>query len=134
VAYGYAVAFGTLYSLLTALASWLLFFVVTFRWENQSPADARGDDWLAPLAVVMFVSAVVVFVGVMTVRVWLVAPAFALGAVVLVPALRYALVDWSDHADGQLIGAALGIGVCGLLAAVLTARAGREPGTQSDRL
>jgi hypothetical protein len=122
VAYGYAVVFGTLYSLLTALASWILFFVVTFRWENQSPAEAGGDDWLAPLAVVWVLSALVVFAGVLTGRILLVAPGFVIGAVAAVPALRYALVDWSDHADGQLIGAAFVIGLCGVLATVLTAR------------
>jgi len=131
MAYGYAVAFGTLYSILMALAAVSLFILATVPWENRT--GGGGDDWLVLVAIAMFVSALLVFAGVMTARVWLVAPAYLVGAVVSLPALRYALADWSDHADGQLIGAALGIGACGLLAAVLTARAAREPGMQGDR-
>ena len=127
MAYGWAVAFGTLYSILTALASWVLFFTTTFHWENQSVAEAASDDWLTPLAVVWFVGALVVFAGVMTARLWLVAPAVTVGVLVGMLALRYALVDWSDHGDGELIAFAVGVGLAGVLAVILTAKAAREP-------
>jgi O-antigen/teichoic acid export membrane protein len=117
-----------------AFAAWGLFILATGPWENQTVAEARGDDWLRPLAVVLILSALVAFAGVMTARAWLVAPAFAIQAVIAVPVLIYVRRHWSDHADGQLIVYSLAFEVTGLLAVLLTVRAGREPmDTQSGR-
>jgi hypothetical protein len=127
MAYGWAVAFGTLHSILTALAAWMLFFVTTFHWENQTMAEAASDDWLSVLAVAWFACAFVVFAGVMTARLWLVVPAVAAGAIIGVFALRYALVEWSDHGDTELVAFALGVGAAGFLAVLLTAKAARKP-------
>jgi len=83
----------------------------------------------------LFLSALVAFAGVMTARAWLVGPAFALQAVIAVPVLRYVLIHWSDHGDTELIAYALAFEVTGLLAALLTARAAREPiGTRPGEL
>jgi hypothetical protein len=127
VAYGYAVALGTLYSIVLAFAAWTLLILATVPWENQTPAEAHGDDWLIPLAVGLFLSAVVAFAGVMKARTRLVAPAFALQVVIAVPVLRFVLREWSDHGDGQLLVYTLAFEMTGSLAVVLTARAAREP-------
>jgi hypothetical protein len=120
----WAVAFGTLYAILLALSAWMLLFTVSFGWENR---DNTVDDWLGPFAVAMFVSAVAVFVGAITRRRRLVVLAYMFGVAVSVPGLRYALEDWSDHADGKLLALGLAIALSGFLAAVLITRAARDP-------
>jgi hypothetical protein len=62
----------------------------------------------------------------MTARVWLVCTGLAVGVVPGALALRYALENWSDHGDGELLAFAVGLAATGLAAAFLTARAGRE--------
>ena len=119
----WAVAFGTLYAILLALSAWMLLFTVSFGWENR---ENSLDDWLKPFAVAMFVSALAVFVGAIARKRRLVVLAYMFGVAVSVPGLRYALEDWSDHADGKLLALGLAIALSGLLAAVLTTRAARD--------
>jgi hypothetical protein len=125
VAFGWAVAFGTLYSLLMALASWVV-YVIAFWSENVEPDVARSNDWLAFVAIAMCVGAVVFFIGVMTVRLWLVVPALLVSGGAGVAAVWYALVEVSDHGDGKLMAYALACGLASALAVALTAIAVRE--------
>jgi hypothetical protein len=125
VAYGWAVALGTLYSLLIAIAS-LPVYAVRVLSENVSPEEARSDDWLVLAALAMFIAAVAFFIGVMTVRLWLVVPAFLVSGVAGASAFWHALVEVSDHGDGKLLAYAIGCGLAGALAVALSAVAARE--------
>jgi hypothetical protein len=126
MAYGWAVAFGTLYSLLIALASWGAYILGVWS-ENVEPDVARSNDWLVLVAIAMLAGAVVLFVGVLTARLWLVAPAFLVSGGASFAAVRYALVEVSDHGDGKLLAYAVGCGLSGALAVALTAIATRAP-------
>jgi hypothetical protein len=127
MAYGWAVAFGTLYAIVSAFTSFVVLVMTGGQWENQSAAEAGSDDWLRALSVVWLVAAFAVFGGVMTGRLWLVATGVAVSGIIGLLALRKALGDWSDHGDGQVTAFAVGVGAAGLLAVALTARASREP-------
>ena len=127
MAYGWAVAFATLYALLTGLASWGVYFLGAYS-ENMSPAEARSNDWLMVAAVAMFVAACVFFAGVvLRVRLWLVVPAFLVSGVAGVAAVWYALVEASDQSDVDVIAFAVGCGLVGALAVVLSTVAARRP-------
>jgi hypothetical protein len=117
MAYGWAVLLGTLYSLLVALASWPVYIVAVWG-ENV--------DWLVYVAIAMFVAAVAFFIGVMTVRLWLLVPAFLVSGVAGASAVWYALVEVSDHGDGKLLAYAIGCGLAGALAVLLSAVAANE--------
>ena len=123
----WAAAFGSFYSLLMALASSGVFILGVYSGENASPEEARSNDWLVYVAIAMFVGAFVLFIGVMTVHLWLVVPAFLVSGVAGVAAVWYALVEVSDHGDGKLIAFALGCGLAGALAVALSAVAARTP-------
>jgi hypothetical protein len=119
VAYGWSVAFGALYSILLALSA--LAFAIGTGPGGESP------EWVVPVAVVMFVCALAAFFGVMTTRVRSTAIAFTAGALVSIPALRLAMLEWSDEADGELLALASCVAVAGLVAVTLTAKASRAP-------
>ena len=59
-------------------------------------------------------------------RLWLVAAGVALSGIIGLLALREALRDWSEHGDEELIAIATGLGVCGALTVVLTAKASHD--------
>jgi hypothetical protein len=120
----WAVAFGTLNALLVALAALQVAFIGSFTWENR---DNASDDWLVPLAFALFMSALTVFGGVVTARLWLVVAALVVQAVLGLIALDHALTEWSDHGDGWLIVFAVAIGATGALAVVLTRRSSYRP-------
>ena len=126
MAYGWGVAFGTLYSILIALSSWMVWFLAVYS-ENVTPEEEASNDWLVFAAKAMFVAAVAFWIGVMTVRLWLVVPAFLVSGMVSVAAVWYAIVEASDHGDGELIALTFGCGLAGSLAVVLVAIAAREP-------
>jgi hypothetical protein len=124
--YGLAVAFGTLYSLLIALASCGTYVIALWS-DNVTPEEAASNVWLLFVAAVMFVGAAVFFMGVMTRRLWLVIPAFLASGAAGITAVWYALVEVSDHGDGEVIAFTLGCGLAGLLAVALTAWGARDP-------
>jgi hypothetical protein len=120
---GWALVAAALHTTIIGVMAFLMWFVATFPWENQSPEDAAADDWLvgaAPLMVglaIAFAVAILVLRVPVAVAIGFVTAEFAVDAVVL----RYAL-DNSDHSDGRLLLVALAAAVTGLVAVIVVRR------------
>lgn len=87
-------------------ASWLMWFVAVFPWENSD--DPTGDDWLMPAAIVLAAAGLGLLVCVAASWTRWAAGALGLQTVVLLGVLSYAL-EGSSHSDGKLVAFALGI-------------------------
>jgi uncharacterized membrane protein len=103
------------------LASWLMWFVGVFRFENQTPEDDAANNWLVPVAVVLLALAVAVLIGVLVRRWRWAATALVAEAAVAAVVFIYAIGE-STHSDGQLILYATGVMALGYAAVALCAR------------
>jgi quinol-cytochrome oxidoreductase complex cytochrome b subunit len=104
---------------LCAVAAFLMFFIATFPFENQSPERAAADDWLIGAAPVILILALAIVGAVIARRAALAAVAlvaqFAVAAVVVAYALRE-----SDHSDGRLVLYAMAVAVTAVAAVTAT--------------
>jgi uncharacterized metal-binding protein len=96
-----ALSAGALHLGLCAVAAFLVFFVATFPFENQSTERAAADDWLIGAALIIVILAIAIVGAVIARRVVVAALAslaqLAAGSIVVAYALRE-----SDHSDSRL--------------------------------
>jgi quinol-cytochrome oxidoreductase complex cytochrome b subunit len=97
-----ALTAAALHLVLCAVAAFIMFFVATFPFENQSSERAAANDWLLGGALVIVILAIAIAGAVIASQAGMAAIAalaqFAAGAVVVAYALRE-----SDHSDGRLV-------------------------------
>jgi hypothetical protein len=109
-----------------AVFAFLMVFLATFPFENQSPEDVGKDDWLIGVAVLLFALGLATALGILLRRV-----AFAVVAYVAAAGLGVGLLVWavdvSEHSDGKLLLWGTLIELAGLAAVTFTRR--REPGS-----
>jgi hypothetical protein len=102
-----------------AVAAFLMFFVATFPFENQSTERAAADDWLIGAAPIIVALAIAIVGAVIARRVAVAAFAslaqLALGAIVV----AYALHE-SDHSDSSLMLYALAFAASAVAATAAT--------------
>jgi quinol-cytochrome oxidoreductase complex cytochrome b subunit len=91
-----------LHVVLCVVAAFLIYFIATFPFENQSPEAAAGDDWLIGAAAIMLLLAIAIGGAVIARRATVAAIATAAQFVVAAIVLTYALGE-SDHSDGRLL-------------------------------
>jgi hypothetical protein len=96
------------------ITAFLLYFLATFPFENQSPEEAANDDWLIGVAVGVVVVGLVPTFGIVFLRRWAVA-AYAAAVVAGGALLAWALTV-SEHSDGKLLLWGAGIELTGLAA------------------
>jgi hypothetical protein len=118
---GLAVAAAVLHACLCVPAALLLFFVGTFSWENQTPEEAAGNDWLVGAALLVALFGILLGAAVLARRVNV--AVFALLAQLVVGA---GVVTWavrvSHHSDGKLLLFALAAGASAAIATSATLR------------
>ena len=99
--------------------AWLMWFVALFPWENTTPEERTANDWMVPVAVVLALSAAgLLLCVVMGWQGWAVS-ALVLQTAISIGVLAFAL-DASDHSDGTLVAAALGIEFAAVVAVWLS--------------
>jgi hypothetical protein len=101
-----------------AIMAFLLVFWATFPFENQSPEEAAGDDWLIGVGLGVFILGLVVALAIMFRSRWAVvayAVALAAGGVLLFWALTV-----SEHSDGKLVLLGTAVEAIGLVALSLS--------------
>ena len=101
-----------------------MFFVATFPFENQSPEEAAGNDWLIGAAAIILLLAIVIGGTVIACLVAVAAVASGAQCVVAGIVLTYALGE-SDHSDGRLVLYAVAVAFSAIAALTATWQSAR---------
>ena len=116
-----SVLFALAYLAGNAVFAFLMVFIATFPFENQSPEDVGKDDWLIGVAVILFALALATGLAILLRRVALAVVAFVAAAGLGVWLLVWA-VNVSEHSDGRLLVWGTVIELAGLAAVTVTRR------------
>jgi peptidoglycan/LPS O-acetylase OafA/YrhL len=108
------------------VVAFLMIFIATFPFENQSPEDVGKDDWLIGVAVILFALALVTALAILLRHVVWAVVAYVAAAGVGIALLVWA-VDESEHSDGKPLLWGTVIELAGLAAVAVTRR--RESGS-----
>src|SRR5437773_2101861 len=97
-----ALTLAVTYLLANAGAALLMSFLATFPFENQTPEQQAGDDWMIGVGIVAAFLALITLIAVVRERQGWARLVFAANAVLGFALLRWA-VGVSDRSDGKLV-------------------------------